>query len=484
MAQSNRVLVVGWDSAPPKEVFEDWREDLPNLDRLMRQGSFGRLRSTDPPITVPAWSSMLSSKNPGQLGFYGFRNRKVGQYAGKWIATSQAVKVERVWDVLSRHGKRCCVFNVPQTFPVKPLNGILISSFLTPSNDSDYVYPKSLKPDIERAADGYMIDCENFRTDDKQWLLDQIHTMTRKRFQVARFLMTEQGPWDFFMMVYMGPDRIQHGFWKFNDPQHRKYEAGNPFENCLREYYKLLDEQLGELCELAGSDATVIVVSDHGAKRMEGSFNVNDWLMQEGFLRLEPDPSTSLRPGRSVGPTDKPDKSVGLTVRRFDEEDVDWAKTVAWAWGGYYSRIFLNVQGREPEGTIAPGEYESVRDDLIKRLEMIPDDKGRKMETRALRPQDLFSGPYVESAPDLLVYFDDLYWRAGQDIGHDTLYSFDTEIGPDDSVHDYDGIVVIARPGEQRGAQISGVHCMDVAPTVLDALGVSVPGDWEGKVIR
>lgn len=463
MAGAQRVMIVGWDSAPPKEVFEEWRDDMPNLDRLMREGVYGPLRSSDPPITVPAWTSMMSSRNPGHLGFFGFRNRRVGEYEGKWIATSQAVKVDRAWDILSRHGKRCCVLNVPQTYPVRPLNGAMISSFLTPGNDSDYTYPKSLKAEVERAADGYMIDCENFRTEDKQWLLEQIHLMAEKRLKVAKHLMTEHGPWDFFMMVYMGPDRIQHGFWKFADPQHRKYEPGNPFESCLRDYYKLLDQQLGELCEMAGPETAVMVVSDHGAKRMDGSLNVNDWLMREGLLTLKQQPDG---------------------VGRFSEKNVDWAKTTAWAWGGYYSRIFMNVAGREPEGTVAPGEYESVRDDLISRLEAIPDDSGRVMDTRALRPQDLFTGPHVADAPDLFVYFDDLYWRAGQDVGHDTLYSFETEIGPDDSVHDYNGIVVLSRPGESRGERVEGRHLMDVAPTALDALGVSAPEEMEGKVIE
>ena len=151
----------------------------------------------------------------------------------------------------------------------------MVSSFLTPGNDSDYTYPKSLKADVERVADGYMIDCKNFRTEDKQWLLDQINEMAEKRFKVAKYLITERGPFDFYMMVYMGPDRIQHGFWKFTDPNHFKYEPGNPFQNALRDYYKLLDRQLGEICEMAGPDAAVLVVSDHGAKPMRGSFNIN-----------------------------------------------------------------------------------------------------------------------------------------------------------------------------------------------------------------
>jgi predicted AlkP superfamily phosphohydrolase/phosphomutase len=463
MASADRVLIIGWDSAPPDLVLERWPGELPNLRRLMSQGCYGPLRSTDPPITVPAWTSMMSSRNPGQLGFYGFRNRRVGEYEGKWIATSQAVKVPRAWEILSDAAKRCCVLNVPQTYPVKPLNGAMISCFLTPSNESEYTFPPELKAEVERVADGYIIDCEGFRTEDKRGLLEQIHAMTEKRFRVAKWLLSERGPWDFFMMVEMGPDRLHHGFWSYTDPQHRKYEPGNEFESCVLDYYKILDAQLGELVELAGPGTLVLVVSDHGTKRMEGSLNVNDWLRREGLLVLKEEPEA---------------------VTGFHEKNVDWSRTVAWAWGGYYSRIFLNVAGREPQGVVAPGEYESVRDDLARRLEAIPDDRGRKMATRALRPQELFTGPYVADAPDLFVYFDDLYWRAGQDVGHDGLHSFDTEIGPDDSVHDYQGIFVMSRPGQQRGQRLEGLDLRDVAPTVLEALGVPVPGEMEGKVVR
>ena len=458
MAAPKRVVIIGWDSAPT-ELLDEWAEHLPNLTKLANQGLAGPLRSSDPPITVPAWTCMVSSKNPGQLGFFGFRNRRVGEYDGQWIATGAAVRVNRLWDILSAAGKRCAAFNVPQTYPVKPLNGVMISSFLTPGTDSEYTYPADLKADIERIAGGYKIDCENFRTDDKAALLEQIYEVTDKRFAVAKYLLQREA-WDFFMMVYMGPDRIQHAFWKFHDPQHRKFEPNNPFPSAILDYYKHLDEQLGELANLAGDDAAIMVVSDHGAKRMEGSFNINDWLVEQGLLRLKQ---------RVDGPV------------KFSADLVDWPKTVAWAWGGYYSRIFINVRGREPQGRVAPRRYERVRDNLIRRITQITDDQGRVMNTRALRPQDLFTGPYLDEAPDLLVYFDDLSWRAGQDIGNDSLYSFETEIGPDDAVHDYDGIFVLSLPGEQRGERVEGLHLMDVAPTVLKLLDVNIPSDFEGR---
>jgi predicted AlkP superfamily phosphohydrolase/phosphomutase len=103
------------------------------------------------------------------------------------------------------------------------------------------------------------------------------------------------------------------------------------------------------------------------------------------------------------------------------------------------------------------------------------------MATVCHRPQDIYTGPYVDEAPDLLVYFDDLSWRATQDIGHGTLYSFDTEIGPDDAVHDYQGIVALSSAGGTPGRRLENADLRDIAPTILTAMGVSPPEDFEGK---
>ncbi|NPV45831.1 MAG: phosphodiesterase [Armatimonadetes bacterium] len=454
---ANRVMVIGWDCAPPELVLDAWKNELPNIGRLMQTGMYGPLRSTDPPITVPAWTSMMSSRNPGVLGFYGFRNRRTGEYDGKFIATSSAIKVPRAWEIASQAGKRVCVLNVPQTYPIKPVNGVVVSCFLTPSTDSDFVYPKELKKEVQQVADGYIIDVDNFRTEDKQWLLDEIYRMTDKQFAVARhFLQKER--WDFFMQVQMGPDRLGHGFWKYCDVTHPKYEVGNCFEGAMLDYYRHIDAQLGELVSLAGDDVTVLVVSDHGGKAMKGSLNLNEWLMNEGYLVL---------------------KEPVSGVTRFREEMVDWSRTKAWGWGGYYARVFMNVEGREPQGIIPQSEYERERAELIRKLEAIPDDQGRSMATHALKPEDLYYCPQIQDAPDLIVYFDDLHWRAGQDVGHGTIWSFDTEIGPDDSVHDYYGMFLMS-PAPAPGRR-DDLNILDVGPTVLKLMGLPVPPEMEGK---
>ena len=239
-----RVLVIGLDCATPQFVFGANRFDLPNLRRLSEDGCWGRLRSCHPPITVPAWAVITSGKDPGTLGFYGFRNRIDYAYDGMATANSRAVREPRVWDILSRNGKKVVVLGVPQTYPVTPVNGWMVADFLAPDKRADYTYPRALKAELEQAVGEYIIDVKDFRTERKDWLLEQVYALMHNRFDVAEHLMAAK-PWDFFIMVEMGVDRLHHGFWKFCDPAHPKYEAGNQYANVIRDYYAALDRRVG-----------------------------------------------------------------------------------------------------------------------------------------------------------------------------------------------------------------------------------------------
>ena len=201
-----KVLVIGLDSAAPQLVFHDWLEELPHIKGLIDKGQYGELESIIPPITVPAWTSMMTSKDPGELGVYGFRNRKDYSYNSLLFANSTVVKEDAVWDILSRKGKKSILIGVPQTYPPKPVNGCMIGCFLTPTTKSQYTYPPELKDEIEKIADGYMLDVEDFRSEDKQKILGGIYKMTEKRFKVAEHLIKTK-EWDFFMLVEMGVDR-------------------------------------------------------------------------------------------------------------------------------------------------------------------------------------------------------------------------------------------------------------------------------------
>src|SRR6476620_10364191 len=246
MSTAEKLMIVGLDCVPPEIVFDDMRAELPVLSGLMERGAWGKLESCDPPITVPAWSCMMSSKDPGTLGFYGFRNRKDHSYDGLAFATSEKVRDDRLWDILSRAGKHVVALGVPQTFPPRQVNGEMVSCFLTPSTDSRYTYPEALKEEIREVVGDYMVDVPDYRTDDRERVVRDIHTMTERRFALARHLRDTR-PWDFFMLVEMGPDRLHHALWRFYDPNHPDYVPGTPLEAAFRDYYRYLDSEVGSL---------------------------------------------------------------------------------------------------------------------------------------------------------------------------------------------------------------------------------------------
>jgi predicted AlkP superfamily phosphohydrolase/phosphomutase len=340
---------------------------------------------------------------------------------------------------------------------VRPLNGVMVSCFLTPSTQSQYTFPPALRNEVEDVVGEYLFDCTEFRTEDKEDLLRQIYEMTDKRFKLAEHFLSTK-PWDLFAMVEMGTDRIHHGFWKDMDPAHRKHVPGGAYEKAILDYHIHVDGLVANLLRHADDETAVLVVSDHGAKRMDGGIRINEWLRREGLLALQREPE-----GRSST------RDCGI----------DWSRTRVWAEGGYYSRVFLNVEGREPEGTIPADDYERFRDELIERIAAIPDDQGRPIPTRVFRPEDVY--PEIKGiAPDLIVHFGDLYWRAVGTVGGDEgLYTFDNDTGPDDANHAQHGMFILRAPGVEPGLR-EGAHLLDVAPTVLELLGQPVPAAMRG----
>ncbi len=454
-----KVFVIGLDCAEPSLVFDRWRDHLPNLRRLMEGGTYGELTSTIPAITVPAWASMLSSRDPGQLGFYGFRNRADYSYERMNIATAAAIKDDRVWDILSRQGRQVVVVAVPQTYPVRPVNGYLISCFLTPSTHSQYTYPAELRWEIQGLLSSeYMVDVPQFRTENKDYLLKQIHDMADQQHTVVKHLLTTK-PWDFFMHVDMGVDRIHHGFWKFFDDRHPLHEPGNPYQNAIHDYYVRMDEQIGEWLALLDDDTAVLVVSDHGAKPMMGGIAFNEWLKQEGYLVLD----------------HQPDGIVPL-----EKCEVDWSRTRAWGSGGYYARLFLNVKGREPEGVIEPADYDRVRDELAERIASITDPQGVNLGSVAYKPEEIYR-QVNNIPPDLIVYLGNLSWRSVGSLGLNRIHTFENDTGPDDANHAQEGLYIYYNPKRQGQGRGLRRHLMDVAPTILELMGVPVPADMQGQ---
>ena len=463
-----RLLIIGLDCAEPSLVFDRWRADLPTLNRLMMEGVYGELESCIPAITVPAWSCMMSGRDPGELGVYGFRNRVDRSYGRMVVADSRAIRFPRLWDILGEAGWRVAVIGVPGAYPPSAVNGALVSCFLAPSTDVIYTFPPALAERLAvwaaKATPGraYLLDVPDFRSDDKERIVRDIYAMCDQRFAVAAALIEEDHP-DFLMLVDMGVDRIHHALWKHMDPRHPLFVPDSPFADVIRAYYRHVDAQIAALLAHCGPETAVLVVSDHGARPLMGGVRINQWLIAQGDLTLRtmPDVPTNL-----------------------DQVEVDWSSTRAWSAGGYYGRIFLNVRGREPQGIIPPAEYERVRADLAARLEAMPGPDGHPLGNRVFVPQRLYRA-VRGVAPDLIVYFGDLAWRAVGTVGGDGIFTQENDTGPDDANHAQHGLFIWhdpQRPG--GGRRLDNVQIYDILPTLLRRFNMPVPAGLRGTMLE
>jgi predicted AlkP superfamily phosphohydrolase/phosphomutase len=362
-----------------------------------------------------------------------------------------------VWDVLAQHDKRSSVLFVPPSYPPFRVDGELVSCFLTPDADAPHTYPAQLSGELAVRFGAYIPDVE-VRASERAGLEEALLRMTRQHFAIARHVWATREP-DFLMMVEIGPDRLHHAFFAAMDPSHPAHAAASEYAGVGERYYRALDAELQSLVALADEETAIVIASDHGARPLRSAFCVNEWLMREGWLHLKEVPAapTPLRP-----------------------ELVDWSRTLAWAEGGYYARVFLNVQGREPAGVIAESDYEARRSELQAKLRAIGGAAGEApWQNLVEAPQALYR-EVRGAAPDLLVVFDDLNVRALSTVGSGSLHAAGDDRGADACNHDWHGIFVVAGAGVSARGELPECSIHDVGATVLALHGVELPAGWLG----
>lgn len=442
-----RLFVAGLDSAPPELLFKEFIDDLPNIKKLLSNSIYGPMKSCIPAITIPAWMCMATGKTPGELGLYGFRHRKKSSYKDVWISHSLMVKEKAVWDYLGEKGYRSIVIGVPPSYPPKKIKGIMVGCFITPDSSVNYTYPHNVKNEIERVVGDYIFDVV-FRKDERDEVKEKIWEMTEKRFELIRHFIQNED-WDLMWFVEIGLDRIHHAFWRYYDEKHHLHEPNKKYRKVIPDYYKLLDRELGRTLKLLDDDTAVMIVSDHGVKAMKGCFAVNQWLIDEGLLKA----------------------TYGGKIKRFEQLEVRWCETTAWAWGGYYARVFLNVKGREPEGVVRLSEYDRVRDEVADLIKSIRGPNGEKWHTEIYYPENIY--PVAKGdRPDMMVYFDRLSWRSAGTVGWESYYLLENDTGPDDAVHSDYGVFSLMMPEMGKNGVVE-CEIYDVAATILRMFNIN-----------
>jgi predicted AlkP superfamily phosphohydrolase/phosphomutase len=491
-----RVLVIGLDGAT-FDLIEPWvaAGKLPTLARLMQEGTWGRLQSTQPPHSCPAWTSFATGLYPGRHGIYSFLHRQPGSYTLPTV-NQRLIQGVPVWQILSQIGRRVGIVNIPLTYPPIAVNGYMISGLLSPGADEAF-YPPDLAREVNAALGPYCVEPPPVA--DRQRYLDLSQTCAEKRLQVATYLLQHHSV-DFFAIVFTLLDRLQHFYWAHMDPQHPCHDPQAPpeFQTAIEDGYKLLDRAVDTILPYAGPETTVFLVSDHGFEGVFKMFYPNYWLREQGLLVLQLRRwGKLLDRGKNLivrlGLQDAARKikhrvpamtDVGSTGLSY-ATDVDWQRTQAVF--GPNLGINLNVRGRDPQGIVEPGaEYEQLRDRLIRDMLTIRDPQTNDPVIQAVyRREEIYEGTAVELAPDLRVEMAHSQVYPGQYAYSPQLDSGALLLYPDKVMgnHASQGILIASGYGIRRGARVEGAQIADMAPTMLYAMDAPLPCTMDGRLL-
>lgn len=465
--------------------------ELPNIARLLAQGGQAVLESETPPITPPAWVSMMSGLNPGRHGVYNFVRRQLGSYQTP-LNDSRSYKGCGIAEVLARRGWSSGLLNVPMTYPPQGVgelgaNSFVISGIPCPRSGSSLFNPPQLEDlcrellerdyrcDLDYAHlqgdhEGEVDDLSRYAE-----LRDELFAIERERMCLTQGLLRHHSP-DFFFTVVGLTDRCQHWFWKFQDESHPGWsEAGAKlYGETIADAYRLADEFLGMLRTEVGESVPIAIVSDHGFGPHHWDFHINKWLEQEGLLVRRKTPYWRLGHSRIAGiKIPRPRRQHGPSLL-----DVDWKRTKAWC---SLQGICLNIVGREREGMVSPDQATAMLSEIEQRLLLLRLPDGSKAIDFFVRGHEFYSGPRVAEAPDLQFQMSGLECLPRDDWDSPNLFTQRRNAGIS-GTHRFPGIFAIAAPGVKAGVKLKEMHIRDTTPTILHLLGEDVPSWMEGEV--
>jgi predicted AlkP superfamily phosphohydrolase/phosphomutase len=475
---TSRTLLIGLDGAT-FSILDPLMDEgvMPFLERFIAGGARAKLRSTVPPLTPPAWTTVMTGRSPGNHGvldFFRFEFKPDGRFIR--VLDSSDVSCETIWSMANRHGLKTTALNFPLTSPPPPISGNMLPGWVPWRHLRLACHPADLYDRInelpgfnarelamDMTLEGNAIEGCQKREDYEDWICLHIRR-ERQWFEILRHLMRED-PCQLTAVLFDGVDKLQHFVWRFLDPA---YFPASPsaWEQKIRalccDYFREMDHCLEELVALAGPEANTVMVSDHGFRATHQIFYLNAWLEQNGYLAWT-DAAESEEPGK-----------LGLDsmARRFYE--VDWDKSTAYSPTPSGNGIYLSLDGSDA----AHENYASARQELMDALLRFTDPAtGEPVVSRVWTREEAFAGDHMALAPDLTL---DL-----RDGGFVSILPSDSVLMPraePTGTHHPDGIFLAGGPGICQGATLPTLSIIDVAPTLLYTLGLPVPEDLEGRV--
>ncbi len=480
MKNNMKVMVIGLDGAT-LDLIKPWAEEgvLPNFKKFIENGAFGNLKSTLPILSPPAWTSIVTGKNPGKHGIYEFWKWPSKEDPTLHPVNSKHRKSPAIWNILSKYGVKSIVINVPVTYPPEEINGIIVSGMLTPSIKSDFTYPKEIKNMLLKR--GYEIgsDIQELSVNRLKTFLKICQT-TLKRAESAIFLI-QNYPWSFFFVVFRELDSIQHYFWDEKD--------------LILKYYKILDDIIGRFLNFIDKNTTMIIVSDHGFGPVNKAIYINVWLNNIGLLKRKElfrsksslkilfnienkilEKLYKLGAGKIINliPTSIIRK---IPTSGNVKYTIDFSETKAYC-------LSFNGQYLKIDNDQIYFKNKEIIDYLIRNLyEIIDTETKVKIIKRIIRREKIYWGPYLNKAPDLLIEMIKGY-AISPSLIHNKIFGSPLTgnlIRTGD--HELNGIFMAYGPNIKNGLEIDA-FVWDVTPTILQIMGFTATMDMDGKILK
>ncbi|WP_181691690.1 alkaline phosphatase family protein [Natronomonas sp. LN261] len=427
-----RVAFFGIDGVPYSLI----ADNEGTFENLHAFGSGGEIDSIVPPESSACWPALTTGVNPGTTGVYGFQDREVDSYE-TYVPMGQDVQATRLWSRVDDAGGEATVMNVPVTFPPDRDVQRMVSGFLSPGVEKA-AYPDELRETLEALEYKIDVNAKLGHKDDKEAFIEDAHRTLDARFEAFKHYL-EGDDWDLFFGVFMTTDRVNHFLFK-------DYAQDGEYKAEFIEFYAKLDRYLGELRGMLDEKTTMVVASDHGFTSLDHEVKCNVWLENNGWLSFEDDDHDSL------GDIADDTRAYSLIPGRF----------------------YINLEGREPRGSVPEDEYEAVRKELKADLEALEGPDGRPVADRIVTKEDAFRGEHDEIAPDLVVIPNDGFDLKSGFRGGESVF----DVGPRNGMHSFENACLFV---DDADATVEDADLYDIAPTILDLLDIGIDrGEFDG----
>lgn len=495
--KQQKLIVVGLDGGTYDIITSLWKEGkLPHLKKISEKGYSGLMKSTYPPVTSPAWPSMITGANPGKHGLYGFR--KIEPDGNFRPFSSRDLKKRSFFEILSKNGFKIISINVPMTYPPKRINGIMIGGFGTPGEDTDFVHPKELKEEIiekDYSIMGFNPRELVYSDENAKKIFDLVYENTKRRHKIAKDLL-KKNDFDLFMIVYSATDTLSHFMCKFYDKTHILHEPSmSTFGKKFEKIYELVDNHIGDLMKTY-PDAKIIIVSDHGSGKIKRNLHLNTFFKEKGLLTLKKkEQKTSSKLFRKKGFTGA--KLLGILnkfhlgwVRKlvpskikqqvpWDSDmqfsDIDFSKTKCFTIGEM-GLVYLIRENYFEVGSVKDDEKETSK--IIRELKKL-EFHGEKVVSKVHRKEDIFKGEDLTELPDLYVETTGLRYNILPGIKTETFSIPDSVNGN----HRQNGIFFYLDPKGSTKVSKENITIYDIFPTILEIFDIPIPTYADGDAL-